>query len=165
MNEYLNYVKTEKDAKFCDKIPYFCGEVIKDFKYLIDEFKFEKAKIKFITREYHITFRRKNILINLIYEMGSLPIISIVYRNIKTDVFDENINLNELLNIDNYKIHKMFIEINNSEYLGVDNYIKTIGKLWYENKDEIIKEIKTSIFDLSIILKNNMNIILNRSKV
>ena len=140
MVEYSKYVKTKNDIKNCVDIPYFYGASIKYFTYLIDEYKFEKAETKLIGRECQIYFKNKDKIFKITYEMGSLP---------EFYVFSNNkfINLSEVSN----EYENLF---------NTKNYIKTISSYWNDNKKEIIEEIKIYIYNISVFIKNNINLFL-----
>lgn len=153
MIDYSLYVKSKEDIKKCNEIPYFCGYSIEIFSYLIDEYSFEKAEIEIKGREYQVIFKRENFVIKIVYEMGTLPEVYLLRNNRFVNLDEVSDEYKKLFNTEKYKLHNKIQEIINRPNISVSNYIKTLGSLWDDNKEEIIQEIKTYLHETSIFLK------------
>lgn len=158
---YENLVKTKKGQTVCEKLPYFCGACVECLSFLIEENGFEKAIIEANGREYQVKFKKSNLVIGLSYEMGSLPSVFILFNDKIIDLSEIDSNFLEKNFLHKYKIHSTIRNMLNESYSNVNGYIGTMGKIWNDNKQKIISEIRDHVFFMSVLIKNNLNKILS----
>ncbi len=163
MLNYKKYIQKQKDIRICEKDIYFFRPCIDGFKFLIDEYRFEKAGIT-IGRERKVKFKRNNLILIIIYEMGSLPCLDLEQTNTKNKKISTTLKkivekFNSVKSFGDYPLHLKFQIVRNSNK-SVEGYMKTLSKLWDENKEIILNEVRERVKEISKEVKNNMNTIL-----
>ncbi len=158
---YEEFVSSKKGQEACVSIPYFCGECIEAFKFLILEHNFEKAIIRLIGREYKIEFRKKNLRIYISYEMGNLPMISIFNNGKEINLKEIDPKFSENYYLQKFKLHTQIRSMLNVNYSSVDNYINAVSDFWNLNKQGIMDEVKMYVDFIGNTVKENFAKILN----
>ncbi len=147
----------------CKKDIYFCRPCIDGFKFLIDEYRFEKASIT-IGRECEVRFKRSNLILAIVHPWGSLPYLDLEQTNTKNKKTSTTLKkivkkFNSVESLGDYPLYLKFQKVRNSNK-SVEDYIKILGKLWDENKEIILNEVRERVKEISKVVKNNMNTIL-----
>jgi len=155
------YLKTKKDIKLCNDNPIFCENCIKKFRFLIEKYGFEKASVKLLGTEYQIIYKNKYLALIVVFEIGTLPYIKIIKDNKKEFLFENVIsNYRGIISKNKFPNHFKLADMLNKDYKSTNDYIKLVGKMWNDNKDELIAEIKYCIEILGELIRSHIKEIL-----